>query len=217
MQYKHLVASMKTKHLNVYFVQETWLKGDAFDEVINGYHIFRHNGGKGNHNFCGVAIILSPRYYAGWKDAGARSPMTTDVAGKFAGGYISIIVTLKSYDRMGKQVRGRMGDKHLALTLASVYHSCTKTGLEDIHACFLDTLDTLLSKLPARNEIIMGADVNANIGRLDELQSSEFHSTIGPYGFSKSNSKDQGLLTVYLAHCLRVMNTFFEGKANGPG
>jgi hypothetical protein len=75
------------------------LEGDAFDEVINEYHIFRHNGGKGNHNFHGVAIILSPQYNAGWKDAGARPPMTTDVAGKFAGPYISINVTLKVGNR----------------------------------------------------------------------------------------------------------------------
>jgi exonuclease III len=126
-------------------------------------------------------------------------------------------VSLKSYDKLGKQVSGKKGDKHLALTLASVYHPCTKTGTEDIYACFLDTLDTLLSKLPPNNKIIMGADINANIGRLDELQSSEFHSTLGPYGFTKRNSKGKGLLTVYLAHRLRVMNTFFEGKANGPG
>jgi hypothetical protein len=63
----------------------------------------------------------------------------------------------------------------------------------------------------------MGADDDANIGRLNELQSSKFHSILGPYGFSKCNSKGEGLLTVYLAHCLRVMYTFFEGKANGPG
>jgi hypothetical protein len=50
-RYEHLIASMKTKSLDVYFVQETWLEGDIFDEVINGYHIFRHNGGNGNHNF----------------------------------------------------------------------------------------------------------------------------------------------------------------------
>jgi exonuclease III len=60
-RYEHLIALMKTKSLDVYFMQETWLEGDIFDEVINGYHIFRHNGGKGNHNFQGVAIILSPR------------------------------------------------------------------------------------------------------------------------------------------------------------
>jgi hypothetical protein len=49
------------------------------------------------------------------------------------------------------------------------------------------------------------------------MQSSEFQATLGPYGFSKQNSKGKGLLTIYLAHRLRVMNTFFEGKANGPG
>jgi exonuclease III len=208
---------MKTKSLDVYFVQETWLEGDVFDEVINGYHIFRHNGGKGNHNFRGVAIILLPRYYAGWKAAGARPPITTDATGKFAGRYISINVILNSRNRMGKQVRRKKGDKHLALTLASVYHLCTKTGSEEIYVCFLDTLGTLLSKLPAHNEIIMGAYVNANIDRFDEMQSSKFQATLGPYGFSKQNSKGEGLLTVYLAHCLHVVNTFFEGKANKLG
>jgi exonuclease III len=215
--FKHPVASMITKSMDIYFVQETWLVGDAFDEVISGYHIFRHNGDKGNHNFCSVTIILSPQYYKGWKNAGARPPMTADAMGEFAGCYISINVTLKSYHRLGKQVRGMKGDKHLTLTLVSVYHPCTKTGSEAIYARFLDTLDTLLSKLPAHNEIIMGTDVNANIGRLDELQSSEFYSILGPYGFSKRNSKGKGLLTVYLSHCLQVMNTSFEGKVNGPG
>jgi hypothetical protein len=57
---------MKTKSLDVYIEQETWLKGDVFDEVINGYHIFRLNIDKCNHKFHGVAVILSPLYYAGW-------------------------------------------------------------------------------------------------------------------------------------------------------
>jgi len=118
---------------------------------------------------------------------------------------------------MGKQVHGKKGDKHLALTLASVYHPCTKTGSEELYVRFLDTLDTLLIKLPPHSEIIMGTDVNANIGRFDELQSSGFQATLGPYGFSKRNSKGEGLLTVYLAHRLRVMNTYFESKATGPG
>jgi hypothetical protein len=82
--------------------------------------------------------------------------MTTEAAGEFAGCYISINLTLKSYNRMAKQVHRKKGNKHVALTLASVYHPCTKTGLEDIYAHFLDILDTLLSKLPAHNEIIMG-------------------------------------------------------------
>ena len=119
-RYEHLITMMKTKSLDVYFVQETWLEGDAFNEVINGYHDFRHNGRKGNHNFRGVAIILSPRYHKGWKDAGARPLLTTDVISEFAGRYISINITLSSHDRLGKQVHGKKGSKHLALTLACI-------------------------------------------------------------------------------------------------
>ena len=62
---------MNPKQLDVYFLQETWLEGDVFGEVINGYHIFRHNGELGKHNLRGVAIILSPKHHEGWKAAGA--------------------------------------------------------------------------------------------------------------------------------------------------
>ena len=36
---------MKLKEIDVYLIQETWLEGDVYDETINGYHVFRHNGG----------------------------------------------------------------------------------------------------------------------------------------------------------------------------
>ena len=173
-RYEHLIGMMKTKSIDVYFVQEAWLEGDVFNEVINGYHIFRHNGGKGNHNFHGVTIILSLQYYQGWKASGARPPLTTDATDEFAGQYISINIILKSCDRMGKHVRRKKWNKHLAFTFATVYHPCTKTGSDGIYACFLDTLNTLLSKLPSDNENIMRADVNANIGKFDDLQSSKF-------------------------------------------
>ena len=110
-----------------------------------------------------------------------------------------------------------VGRRATALPVASVYHPCTKTGSEQIYVRFLDTLDTLLSKLPTHHKIIMGADVNANIGRSDKIQSSKFRATLGPHGFSKRNAKGKGLLTVYLAYRLCVMNTFFKSKASGPG
>jgi hypothetical protein len=100
---------MKTKNLDVYFVQETWLEDDVFDKVINGYHVFRHNGKLGNHNFCGVANILSPRYYEGWKAAGATPPTTTDATGEYSGRYISITINFDSNDKRGKIVRGKNG------------------------------------------------------------------------------------------------------------
>jgi len=116
---------MKLKDIDVYFVQETWLEGDVFDEIINGYHV-RHNGGVGKHNFCGVAIILSPHYHKGWKAAGARPLITTDATGEFAGRFISLNIILASNDRAGKTIRGKQGHKQLALTLVLVYHNAPK-------------------------------------------------------------------------------------------
>ena len=104
-RYEHLITTMKLKGIDVYFIQETWLEGDVFDEIINGYHVFRHNGGVGNHNFFGVAIILSPCYHEGWKAAGARPPITTDATGEFAGQFISLNIKLASNNRAGKTIR----------------------------------------------------------------------------------------------------------------
>ena len=56
--------------------------------------------------------------------------------------------------------------------------------------------------MPANNELIMGADVNANIVKLDGLHSWDFKLTLGPHGLSNRNAKGKELLTVYLAHCL---------------
>jgi hypothetical protein len=63
----------------------------------------------------------------------------------------------------------------------------------------------------------MGADINSNIGTFDVLHSTEFRVVLGPHGLSKRNNKGENLLNVYLAHQLRVMNTFFEAGSASPG
>ncbi len=92
-----------------------------------------------------------------------------------------------------------------------------KTGDDEMYLCFLDTLDGLLGQVSVKSEIIMGADVNLNIGTLDALHSTEFHATLGPHGLPKRNKKGKNLLHLYLAHRLRIMNTFFEAKSGSPG
>jgi hypothetical protein len=63
----------------------------------------------------------------------------------------------------------------------------------------------------------MGADINANIERLDNMSPPEFGPVLGHHGLPTRNSKGDNLITIYLAHRLQVMNTFFPGKTNGPG
>ena len=189
---------MKTKTLDVYFVQETWLEDDVFDEVINGYHIFRHNGELGKHTFRGVAIILSPRYYDGWKAAGAPPPITTDATGEFSGRYISLTIKLDSCDKRGKLVRGKNGAKSIILSLASIYHPCTKSGSDEVYMRFLETLDGLLDKLP-KSELIIGADINANIGRFDSMSAADFGLALGHMASQNETPKEKAF-SICISH-----------------
>jgi len=68
-----------------------------------------------------------------------------------------------SNDCTGKTIRGKQGHKQLALTLVSVYHTCTKTGEDELYLRFLKTLDNLLGRAPAKLEIVMEADVNSSL------------------------------------------------------
>ena len=95
----------------------------------------------------------------------------------------------------------------------SVNHPCTKTGKDELYLRFLETLDNLLGRALAKSEIVMGADINSNIGKRDGIHSMEFRAALGPHGLPKCNMKGENLLHIYLAHWLQVMNTFFETKS----
>jgi hypothetical protein len=86
---------------------------------------------------------------------------------------------LASNDQIDKQVQGKHGKKQLALTLASVYHPRTKTGNDKMYLCFLDTLNTLLNQLLEKSKIIVGANINSNMGTLDDLHSTVFALRLG--------------------------------------
>ncbi len=71
-------------------------------------------------------------------------------------------------------------------------------GSDNVYMRFLDTLDGLLDKLP-KSELIIGANINANIGRLDNMSVAEFGPAIGPHGFPKETPKERVSL-LYISH-----------------
>jgi hypothetical protein len=79
-----------------------------------------------------------------------------------------------------------------------VHHPCTKSGSDDVYMRFLETLDSLLNKLP-KSEWIIGADINANIGQFDNKSAADFGLAIGPHGFPNRNPKEKAYST-YILH-----------------
>jgi hypothetical protein len=62
----------------------------------------------------------------------------------------------------------------------------------------LDTLDGLLDKLP-KSELIIGAKINANIGRFNNMSAAEFVLVIGPTASQKETPKERVSL-LYILH-----------------
>jgi hypothetical protein len=198
---------MQVDNINAWLVQELWLEEDDFNTDIGGYHLFRHNSPVGttrrNHLFCGVAIILSPRYFLAWKAAGSLSPITTGPTGGFTGQFIGLNLKFDCFDSLGRQVKGKL----LSLFLASVYHPCHDAPHEQL----LKTLSLILQQVPKISKLIIGADINAKVGRQD---GEDFKAVLGPHGPPCCNTRGSNLLSLYLSHELRVENTFFDAPTH---
>jgi hypothetical protein len=196
---------MHQDDIGAWLVQETWEEGNHFDVEIGGYHIFWHNCTPGengrSHLFKGVVIIRSPLFYDAWHAAGSPPPKMTATTDKFAGRFISMTVQFNCYDSRGQCIKG----KATKFVLTSVYHPCD----DEDHARFCDTLDSLLRQIgiDAKTHLIMGADVNARLGK---RECAEHSKIIGPHGIDRSNEQGKNLLMLYSTHQLRIENTFFE-------
>jgi hypothetical protein len=118
-------------------------------------------------------------------------------------------IKLESHNRKGCSIKGRnKKETPLALSLVLAYHPCRT---DDDHARFLDIVDDLLSKHPP-SEIVMSADMNANVGCNSQEEDDPFAPALGPHGISKGNLKGKTLLGVYTSHGLQIMNTYYPGN-----
>ncbi len=94
---------MHQNDVGAWLIQETCEEGDEFDVEVRGYHIFQHNATRGEcgcqHLFKGVAIILSPLFYAAWKASGSPPPITME--DDFAGRLLKLNVKFDSFDTKG--------------------------------------------------------------------------------------------------------------------
>ena len=86
------------------------------------------------------------------------------------------------------------------LFVASVYHPYDETYND-----FNTQLDATLSKIESKFDIIMGGDMNAQVGIRQD--GDEYNDVLGPFGLSHRNEKGRDLLQVYQSNNLRIMNT----------
>jgi hypothetical protein len=168
------IETMIKHGIDAYLLQETWDNGD-WEKEIRGYLVIHHNhekeeGRKGRERR-GVAIILSPKFKQAYVRAGRPKPITTDPKGEYSGRFIGISLHFPNIDSFGKKIAG-----NLKLFVASVYHPWEK----DNYLPFLEELQGILAKAPAKEQRILGQDINANVGVGKEEEG--LRNIIGPFG-----------------------------------
>jgi hypothetical protein len=153
------------------------------------------------HLFKGVAIVLSPLFYAAWKAAGSPPPITAE--DDFAGRLLKLNIKFDSFDTKGQRIKRKL----ISMALISVYFPCE----DQCHKQFCALLDSILSTINPNTQIVMGGNINAIIG---VRTCNEQKEILGPYGIARSNACGENLLQVLAAHTLHVENTFFHHRHN---
>jgi exonuclease III len=199
MKLEFLISKMETDKIDIYLLCETWDEGNYVKE-IRGYTMFHHNNEE-KRKRQGVAIILSPRITKAWKEAGGLPPIQGPREGDLSGRIIAVILKFPKLNASRRIIQGEWEQ----IVVISVYHPWDeKDGKVD---AFNELLDDTLNNLPANHNLIMGGDINAQVGRRD---CEEYEDVMGIWGMKERNDKGRSVLEVYMTYNLRVMNTYFE-------
>jgi exonuclease III len=192
---------MEREQIDVYLCSETWDEGNYVKD-IRGYTMFHHNNEEKKRRQ-GAAIILSPRITKAWKDAGGLPPIQGPKEGDLSGRMIAVTLKFPKLNTSRRIIQGEWEQ----VVVMSVYHPWDeKDGKVDV---FNELLDDTLNNLPANHNLIMGGDINAQVGKGD---CEEYEDVMGNWGMKERNDKGRSVLEVYMTHNLCVMNTYFEHK-----
>jgi hypothetical protein len=193
---------MKTNNWSAVCLQETWKLGTN-SYFIDGYKILEHGHSTNMHTEgrtkAGVCIILNP-FLADAHQMAQDISITLPTDHEFEGHFLGIPLTFRDHDNNGKKLK-----RNTTLFLCSVYHPYESNN----HANFNDLLPTLLSQAPPRSHVILGHDINCNVGTCDD-PNDDLRRAIGPFGLDNRNGKGLDFIQTLLQMELKVANSYFK-------
>jgi hypothetical protein len=177
------IQTMIDHNIGAATLQETWCIGD-YEREIRGFLVLHHNYNEREPDWTGrerrgVAIILSPRFRKAYERAGSLPPIKTPQDNpRFKGCFIGVTLRFPNFDSYGKRIKGNS-----TFFLTSIYHPYEPQHYDD----FNDLVATLLSQSPPKATILIGHDINADVGTKLTPDSADFSDVLGPHGFNKRN------------------------------
>ena len=118
------------------------------------------------------------------------------------GRIIGVTLSFPNASNRRKDRYRRTAKGSIKLFLCSVYHPYDHA--EQIE--FYDELESFLGGKPRNSELLLGADVNCNLG----IRTPMFRDVIGPHGINNRNNKGKDILYLLKSFNLKILLTFFQ-------
>ena len=142
-------------------------------------------------------IILGPDLTQSWTRAGKLEPITSSPTSWFPGLIIGVTLSFPNFSNRPSDTYHRSAKGQIKLFLCSVYQPCDAEAQKE----FYDELDNFIARRPRNSEMLMGADVNCNVG----TRSPRFCDILGPHGLNNRSTKRRELLYLYKTNNLKVL------------
>ena len=168
---------MIARSIHGYCLQDTWQLGSHSKTIID--HTIFHHGLESQPNTqtwnsAGVMIILGPDFTWAWARAGKLEPIQYKPNSKYPGRLIGVTLSFLNHLNCKSGTFSKRAKGDIKLFLCSAYHPYEHA--EQI--VFYDELDSFLTNRPRNLELLIGADVNCNVG----IRSTMFQDVVVPHG-----------------------------------
>ena len=124
------------------------------------------------------------------------------------GRVISIPLKFDKFDNRGKKLKGSLN-----LLISSLYHPVDTKE----HNNLSDILVSFFKKHRKKQELIIGHDINANVGTRDPQATYDYNNVLGPHGIDNRNPKGTSLLMTLSIIDVRITNIFFTHDSHVRG
>ena len=161
---ENIIESIIDSKIHGYCIQETWKLG-MFTKTIRGHTVFHHGinerapDAKGR-NSAGVMIILGPDMTHTWTRAGKLAPVHSSLMSKFPGRILGVTLSFPNASNRPSDTYHQRAKDSIELFLCSIYHPFDPKEQTE----FYDELDRFFSQQPRNSELLVGADMNCNLG-----------------------------------------------------
>ena len=147
-------------------------------------------------------IILNPALPQAWARADKLKPITSPPTSKLPEQIIGLTLSFLNKSNRPTDTYHRRAKGLIKIFLCSIYHPYDFDEQKE----FYHELDHFITNRPRNAEILMGADINWNVG----IASDRFSNTLGPHVIGNRNIKGRELLYLYKTNNLKLLLSYFK-------